>query len=308
MEMNSEFLCWYSKARQYHPGFDPLSGPLPHAEWEVRGPGKPEECSPYCLIQGMGMYKATAPCRLQRETFQSYDVLFVLSGNITVGTGGKVMTLHPEEVFLAGQHCRYAVTCDKEDGRLVLLSFCGMVGGQYEALLKGIAGEKSITLRCPQKMETLLGSLRFMLEFPSQANMVLSVTLVTRILTDIYLSTRSPEEYEGMGQPGWLHTALQYMEGNLSKKITVEELAASCGMSVSCFHAKFRAVSGHTPYAYITRLRLARAREMLANEEWTVKYIAYAVGYPAVNHFIKAFRSMYGYTPDAYRKMGCPDV
>lgn len=306
MEMHSEFLCWYSKAKQYRPGFILLSGSLPAAEWEVTGPARPEGCSPYCLIQGMGRYRMAAPCRLQRETFQSHDILFVTRGDFSIGMGGREISLQPGEAILTGQRCRYTVTCEETDGSLFILSFCGTAGEQYEEILKGgTAGKNGIALRSPQKMETLLQSLRFMLEFPSRANTVLSVTMVMQILTEIYLSTRRPDEYEGMGQPPWLHTALGYMESHLSKKITVEELAAACGMSSSCFYAKFREFSGCTPYAYITRLRLSRAREMLASEEWTVKYIAYAVGFPAVNHFIEAFRRAYGCTPEVYRKAEC---
>jgi AraC-like DNA-binding protein len=53
--------------------------------------------------------------------------------------------------------------------------------------------------------------------------------------------------------------------------------------------------------AYLRRVRLRNAAELLAHQPLTVTDVARLVGYREPSHFVKAFRARYGITPGAYR-------
>jgi transcriptional regulator GlxA family with amidase domain len=93
---------------------------------------------------------------------------------------------------------------------------------------------------------------------------------------------------------------LEYMRGHLSEPLTVPEMADLASLSPSAFAHLFRDVTGRSPYQYLKEMRLDRARELLAGDDFTVKRISKEVGYASVSHFITEFRGRYGVTPGAY--------
>lgn len=113
-------------------------------------------------------------------------------------------------------------------------------------------------------------------------------------------------------QAGWLHAlwdpalgpALQRMHGRPADPWTVGDLARTAGMSRSAFAARFKATLGVTPLAYLTRWRMHRAAEMLADGAPDLATVAGAVGYDTHSAFAKAFKRHTGETPGAYRRKG----
>jgi len=82
---------------------------------------------------------------------------------------------------------------------------------------------------------------------------------------------------------------------------SVAAMAQSAGMSRTSFNARFRAVLGQPPMAYLTELRLRRAAGYLATTTKSVREIAHMVGYGNEASFSKAFRGLFGRPPGEYR-------
>lgn len=78
-------------------------------------------------------------------------------------------------------------------------------------------------------------------------------------------------------------------------------MAQSAGMSRTSFNARFRAVLGQPPMAYLTELRLRRAAGYLATTTKSVREIAHMVGYGNEASFSKAFSRLFGRPPGEYR-------
>jgi AraC-like DNA-binding protein len=71
--------------------------------------------------------------------------------------------------------------------------------------------------------------------------------------------------------------------------------------SISHISTVFRDCFGETIKNYITGLRLARAKELLADSDLRIQRIAAAVGYENVGSFVKIFKAYIGETPKEYR-------
>ncbi|HFI7051549.1 TPA: reactive chlorine-specific transcriptional regulator RclR, partial [Escherichia coli] len=78
---------------------------------------------------------------------------------------------------------------------------------------------------------------------------------------------------------------------------TVESLASIAHMSRANFAQLFRDVSGTTPLAVLTKLRLQIAAQMFSREMLPVVVIAESVGYASESSFHKAFVREFGCTP-----------
>ena len=83
---------------------------------------------------------------------------------------------------------------------------------------------------------------------------------------------------------------------------TVESLASIAHMSRASFAQLFRDVSGTTPLAVLTKLRLQIAAQMFSRETLPVVVIAESVGYASESSFHKAFVREFGCTPGEYRE------
>ncbi len=83
---------------------------------------------------------------------------------------------------------------------------------------------------------------------------------------------------------------------------TVASLARAACMSRSAFAKAFVETTGATPIEFVTRARLAKARDLIAKTEGSIASIAIAVGFASRSHFSSRFRQRYCEDPTAYRR------
>lgn len=95
--------------------------------------------------------------------------------------------------------------------------------------------------------------------------------------------------------------AIERMYADMDKKLSIEALARECNYSVGYFSHLFRAVTGVSAHAYMCRLRIERAKNMLDSTDLSVLEIALAVGCEDQNYFSRFFKEQTGLSPTAYR-------
>ncbi|MEQ1508020.1 MAG: helix-turn-helix transcriptional regulator, partial [Myxococcota bacterium] len=98
-----------------------------------------------------------------------------------------------------------------------------------------------------------------------------------------------------------LSRALERVHREPGAAWTVEALARVAGVSRSRFAARFAAVVGEAPMAYVTRWRIGVATRLLRRTARSVAEVATAVGYDSVPAFARVFRRHVGTSPAAYR-------
>lgn len=300
--MKSEMIYRYSKIRQYTHGFITLPSDRPTAleEYENQESAQ-DDFGLFFTLQGIGRYRCRGKAQLRRDTMNFCDIIYLCHGTLELRTGGTVQVLHTGQVFVADVSKSYELLCSSEDAEILLLSYFGAVTERFGKLLQ----QNGICITTPQErenFEALLQNLIFYMKYPMRSSQILSLNVSTQLLTAIYISTLNPEQYTDLGQPRWLLQALEYMEKNYARRISVERLARECGLSVSHFHKLFQSSMGIAPYQYLQKLRISHAKLMLRNSAEPIKYIAYRVGIPSVNHFIAYFRKECGLTPELFRK------
>ncbi|MFJ9033102.1 helix-turn-helix domain-containing protein [Streptomyces sp. NPDC102274] len=96
-------------------------------------------------------------------------------------------------------------------------------------------------------------------------------------------------------------TAKRLIEDRLAEGVTVDALADAVHLSPAHFAELFRTESGETPGRYRARLRMERARLLLAETDLPITMIAADLGYSSSQHFATAFRRDTRTTPSRYR-------
>jgi len=89
----------------------------------------------------------------------------------------------------------------------------------------------------------------------------------------------------------------QLVEKNFFNKISIEEMAFLCHMSVSNFKRKFNKYYGTSPGKWIKERKLEHSLKILTNTEKTVLEVSLEAGYKSTSHYIKEFKSKFGISP-----------
>lgn len=96
--------------------------------------------------------------------------------------------------------------------------------------------------------------------------------------------------------------ALSYLESNYFRQIDVTTLAAQLGFSRAYFSSFFAKRTGETPYRYLTKIRMEKAKEFLKSTSYSVEEIAYSVGFASLQRFCDMFKKYTGLSPLSFRK------
>ncbi|MCD7818331.1 MAG: AraC family transcriptional regulator [Lachnospiraceae bacterium] len=108
---------------------------------------------------------------------------------------------------------------------------------------------------------------------------------------NIHVSTISPK----------IQTVLDYVKDNITRAITLEELAEVSGYSLSHFKTLFKEEVGTTPNDYILQQKLQLAKHLLVTTDITITELSYSIGFSSSNYFSSVFRKLTGCTPTEYR-------
>jgi AraC-like DNA-binding protein len=98
-----------------------------------------------------------------------------------------------------------------------------------------------------------------------------------------------------------LELALRWLAENFAVNTPVSALCEYLQLSPATLHRLFHAHLRESVTAHHARLRMERARQLLANERASVKEVAFALGYRHANDFSRAFKKFTGHNPAVCR-------
>lgn len=93
-----------------------------------------------------------------------------------------------------------------------------------------------------------------------------------------------------------------YIKKNISKTITIEELAEEVNMSKFYFLREFKEAMGRTPYQYILSMKIKYSKQLLEENKESLTDIAFILGFNDSSHFSKTFKVHEGISPREFRK------
>lgn len=91
------------------------------------------------------------------------------------------------------------------------------------------------------------------------------------------------------------------MRADVRGELSLAEFAQSVNLSVWRLCHIFKSDVGMPPIRYLRLLRMERAKNLLESSFLSVKEIAFQVGLNDESHFVRDFKSTYGFSPALYR-------
>ncbi len=99
-----------------------------------------------------------------------------------------------------------------------------------------------------------------------------------------------------------LEPVLRWMQANLGRDLTLEDIAAQATMSTRTLGRRFREQTGTTPLQWLHRARIRHAQYLLETTAHPVDRIATQVGFGSPTAFRDRFKRLTGTSPHAYRR------
>jgi AraC-like DNA-binding protein len=91
--------------------------------------------------------------------------------------------------------------------------------------------------------------------------------------------------------------AVNKLREEFAKPLSIESMAKDLGMSVSGFHAHFKAVTAMSPLQFQKQLRLQEARRLMLTESLDAGEAGFQVGYDDQSHFSREYKRHFGHPP-----------
>jgi AraC-like DNA-binding protein len=98
---------------------------------------------------------------------------------------------------------------------------------------------------------------------------------------------------------GQISRVLNRIHTDFARTYDMETLAREAGMSLSTFHAHFKAVTSCSPLQYLKTIRLHKARMLMVHDGASAANAASLVGYESASQFSREFKRLFGDAPAA---------
>lgn len=105
--------------------------------------------------------------------------------------------------------------------------------------------------------------------------------------------------------PAWrLNQVIEYIEAHLEQDLTLAELAAVAGFSVSHFKPLFRHATGKPAHQFVMERRVERARWRLQQRGASITDVALETGFAHASHMARCMRRVLGVSPSQVMQGG----
>lgn len=205
---------------------------------------------------------------------------------------GAVLYFRPNEAHRYGSH-------DSEEWEIYWLHCSGAV---VEYLLKWspFSGKKRLQVFANgQAIKRQFNTILQQLEIGYSDHVILELSRF--FLTIISLLHREAGTQQQLVQREKIESAMDNMRESVAEFRDLSYYAKGVGLSVSQFSYLFRTYNGISPMAFLTELRMRKARELLESSSISVKEIASRLGYEDPLYFSRQFKKNTGLSPTSYR-------
>lgn len=250
-------------------------------------------CRVYYICRGV----YSSGFQLKGSALSLLDIVYIYRGSLTLSQGGTVTQARPGSLVLMQENAQaFLVQNHSGPVELLLIRCTGELTDNFCRMILRQTG--AVQPVSEQTVNEAAKNLLYYMKYPADAANTRLALIMTQLFTGILLDAmdRSAPKH-----PEWFVSAVDYIEQNYRKEISVEKLAGYLQISTPHFHRLFLAHTGQSPYQYILDFRIQKAKQLLSDPVLQIKSVSREVGFPNVNHFIRHFKRITGVTPGQYR-------
>ena len=231
-----------------------------------------------------------------------YLIHFVLSGKGVFRFGDKEYHLEAGYGFLIWPEELAFYQADEKDPWTYV--WVGFGGSEAENYLRGMGLSGRHPVFKSEHSEELYDVVRDMMEHNTfgMANELRRNGQLSVFLSLIASDANVVDKDEADRGNAYVSKAVSFIQSNYCNPIKVTDVAEYVCINRSYLYTLFQQYLGISPQQFLTAFRITKARELLESTNYSIESIAFSCGYTDALNFTKAFRSMKGMSPSAFRK------
>lgn len=251
----------------------------------------------------IGNFIYNAGYHLSRDSFDSYLLMYIRRGYMTLELEGKIFTIPPGSFAFIDCYRPHSYDAISEC-ECLWIHFDGPTAqAWYQAVISHLGNVFTIAdpISTISKMELLYKTFH--------SDRLIKEPLISQyindILTEILLDTSNEDPASTCANR--VEKAISYIKNHFAEDIVVDQLAAYVGLSLYHFIRIFTEETGLTPHRYLIDIRLNTAKYLLKNSTFSIKDICYNTGFSNESVFCSSFKKHLGITPTQYRLLNSDD-
>ena len=246
----------------------------------------------------VGYFDCKPSYGLQRNVSSSYLLLVMLTGSLSYQTRLSRGTARAGQILLLDCNTPYSYAAQGKCS----FTFLHFAGAQSQALYEEIVHSVGnlIQLLSPNELHESIGELLSSMRTEHRINEADASALIYGMLMKL-LDHIGASSSIGLTNPV-IDRAISYIQSHLTEKLSVEQIAANAGYSISHFSHMFTEETGISPYQFLVNSRIEHAQKLLKTTGYSVQEIAFQCGFNSAANFCYTFRKIAGTSPHAYRK------
>ncbi len=249
-----------------------------------------------------GCEHCTPDYAIHRKTFPFYSIEYVARGGGTVKLQGRAHRLQPGRVFAYGPGIKQDIAGDPAEP--LVKYFLDFAGREAKALLQtcGLAPGRVAQVHPPSTLQAVFDELIDCGLRGRRHHAALCAKLLECLVLKI-ADARSPaEDIETMAFATY-EQSQRHIQQHFGRLRTLGQIADECHVNSAYLCRLFQRYGHQSPYQYLVRLKMNLAADLLQQPGAMVKGVAAHAGFSDPFHFSRAFKSVFGLSPDAFRRL-----
>lgn len=273
----------------------------PRSTWLRTTPGDFARTLPFCVTEA-GEFFANSRFATSRSHKASHLLFYTVSGEGWLRQEGQEIRL-PEGAALF-LDCRepqsYGTLGEAGHWHHLWIHVSGSGADALSALL--IPEGKPQRVFLPDSAKELFTQVFSELPKETSQSQVLAGEAVHRLLARMIASGARSQTKAGDENRRLIEESAAYIRASCAEPLSIPDLLARTHMSKSYYLRLFRQYMGTTPYNYLLRCRVTRAKELLELTDLPLAVIAEQTGFCDESNFSTRFSRIAGASPAQYRR------
>jgi AraC family transcriptional regulator len=131
----------------------------------------------------------------------------------------------------------------------------------------------------------------------------IEVALAAVLVNTYALSSKAGNPTKGGLSEVSRRNVIEFVRSRISEDISLSEMAAVAGLSVTHFSHLFKNSVGQSPHQFVLQQRVQYAKELLVSWDLRMIDLALACGFKTQQHFARIFRKVCGLSPTEYQRL-----
>ncbi len=245
------------------------------------------------------------------EYHDAWELVYVYSGNVIIETPEYKFSLSKNQAFLHSPNERHKIRSNNVCCSLLIFSFDCSCEEVYSISHKPLNISPLLSNYLITALEEGLACLsgknnipvrNLPVKFASEQVIknTLELTLISLIRSNSCADTSNLIQKNAISNDQIVNLVLDYFKEHIREKILLKDLSASVGYSSSHLSAIFQKATGMSIKAYLNKLRIDTAKELIANQNMSIQQISDYLNFDSVQYFSLRFKKETGLTPSQY--------